>query len=159
MVLTRLCARRDLFAYRTLLSVYEKVFDLPVAFVSRYVSEQMRKEVDLYHEATNAKRAAEHLANEPALTDKVSIPRVYWEWTGKSIMTAELVRGGAVKLTDRAALEKMSLSIKEAMDIATALFAAQTFKFGFVHSDPHPGNILVRPHPKDPSRPEVVRTL
>lgn len=30
------------------------------------------------------------------------------------------------------------------------------FRHGFVHCDPHDANLLVRPHPKDPSRPQVV---
>lgn len=42
------------------------------------------------------------------------------------------------------------------MDAANALFAAQTFIFGFLHCDPHPGNILVRPHPKYPGKPQIV---
>lgn len=62
------------------------------------------------------------------------------------------------------------------MGIATALFAAMVFKWGWVHpflprlyvlpvdhnstqlhSDLHPGNVLVRPHPSDKSRPQIVR--
>lgn len=39
---------------------------------------------------------------------------------------------------------------------ANAVFAAQTFKFGFVQADPHPGNILVRPHPEHLGKPQVV---
>ena len=27
-------------------------------------------------------------------------------------------------------------------------FAHQLFHTGFVHADPHPGNIFIRPHPK-----------
>lgn len=81
--------RRDLFCYRVLLWSYEKIFDLPVAFVSQYVSEQMRKEGNLRHEADNAMRTAEYLAKEPTLRDRVRVPKVYDEWTGESVMTAE----------------------------------------------------------------------
>lgn len=62
----------------------------------------------------------------------------------------------AVKLTDKDALERLHLSPRAAMDAANAFVAAQTFKFGFVHCDPHPGNILVRPHPRHPGQPEIV---
>jgi aarF domain-containing kinase len=46
------------------------------------------------------------------------------------------------------------------MDIAISLNSAMTFTWGFVHCDPHPGNILVRRHP-DPKRgrkgePQIV---
>jgi aarF domain-containing kinase len=53
----------------------------------------------------------------------------------------------------------MGFSTKEVMDTMIATMSAMTFKWGFVHCDPHPGNILVRPHPKDPKRPQVVSTI
>jgi aarF domain-containing kinase len=36
------------------------------------------------------------------------------------------------------------------------LFSAQMFSWGWVHCDPHPGNIIVRPSPSNPSRPQLV---
>jgi len=36
------------------------------------------------------------------------------------------------------------------------LFSAQIFDWGWVHCDPHPGNIFVRPHPQLPGRPQFV---
>lgn len=37
--------------------------------------------------------------------------------------------------------------VKEIMQTMVELFSAQIFLWGFVHCDPHPGNIFVRPHP------------
>ncbi|ORY56562.1 ABC1 family-domain-containing protein [Leucosporidium creatinivorum] len=144
----------DLFSYRSLMYLQEALFDLPVAFIARYVSDQMRKEVSLRNEAQNAERAGESIRGEPTLRDRVTVPKVYWEWTGESVMTAEFIT--ACKLTDKAALDKYRLSYRAVMDAANAVFAAQTFKFGFVQADPHPGNILVRPHPQHPGKPQVV---
>lgn len=62
------------------------------------------------------------------------------------------------------------------MDTVISCMSAMTFKWGFVsrvemaaidttfiflsiiqvHCDPHPGNILVRPHPENPKKPQVV---
>lgn len=67
----------------------EKLFDLPVSFIARYVSDQMRKEVSLRNEAENAERAATSIRGEPSLRERVTIPKVYWDWTGESVMTAE----------------------------------------------------------------------
>jgi aarF domain-containing kinase len=36
------------------------------------------------------------------------------------------------------------------------LFCAQIFRWGWVHCDPHPGNIFIRPHPQHPHRPQLV---
>ena len=35
-------------------------------------------------------------------------------------------------------------------------FAEQIFVTGFIHCDPHPGNIFVRPDPKNPKKHQVV---
>lgn len=37
-----------------------------------------------------------------------------------------------------------------------ATFSAQMFKFGYLHCDPHPGNLLIRPHPKSGKLQMVV---
>ncbi|GAA6013806.1 hypothetical protein JCM10207_008198 [Rhodosporidiobolus poonsookiae] len=144
----------DLFCYRALLWSYERLFELPVAFISQYVSEQMRKEANLVHEAQNAEKAAVFLRNDPALRDRATIPKVYWDWTGESVMTADFVK--ACRLTDKKRLAEWNLSLKETIDAATELFSAMVFNWGFVHADPHPGNILVRPHPSRPSHPQIV---
>jgi len=36
------------------------------------------------------------------------------------------------------------------------LFCAQTFRWGWLHCDPHPGNIFIRPHPRHPNHPQLV---
>ncbi|CAA7264406.1 unnamed protein product [Cyclocybe aegerita] len=36
------------------------------------------------------------------------------------------------------------------------LFSAQMFDWGWVHCDPHPGNVLVRPSPSNPKRAQLV---
>lgn len=35
-------------------------------------------------------------------------------------------------------------------------FADQIFITGFVHCDPHPGNVFIRPHPKNPKDFQIV---
>lgn len=48
----------------------------------------------------------------------------------------------------------LGLSTKEVMATVTDLFAAQIFKWGVVHCDPHPGNVFIRRLPS--GRAEVV---
>lgn len=42
------------------------------------------------------------------------------------------------------------------MDTMVQLFSAQIFDWGWVHCDPHPGNVIVRPHPSRPGHPQLV---
>jgi aarF domain-containing kinase len=120
-----------------------------------YVSEQMRLETNFLHEAHNAQKCAAFLADTPELRDKVYVPKVYPEVAGtERVMVMEYVKG--CKITDKEKIEAMGFTPKEVMDTMIATMSAMTFKWGFVHCDPHPGNILVRPHPSDPKRPQVV---
>ncbi|KAK3393129.1 ABC1 family-domain-containing protein [Podospora didyma] len=48
----------------------------------------------------------------------------------------------------------LGLSTKEVMTTMVDLFAAQIFKWGVVHCDPHPGNIFIRRLPN--GKPELV---
>lgn len=54
--------------------------------------------------------------------------------------------------------EPLKGGVKEVMQTMVELFGAQIFRWGWVHCDPHPGNIFIRPHPS-PSRrnhPQLV---
>jgi len=57
-----------------------------------------------------------------------------------------------VKLSDREALDRMRLSRPEIAYLLTAAFSVMIFQGGFVHCDPHPGNLLARPHPSAKQR-------
>lgn len=49
---------------------------------ANYVSSQMRLETSFKHEADNARRCAQYLAQTPELRDDVYVPRVYGEAEG-----------------------------------------------------------------------------
>ncbi|KAF5350128.1 hypothetical protein D9756_009121 [Leucocoprinus leucothites] len=42
------------------------------------------------------------------------------------------------------------------MHTMVSLFSAQMFNWGWVHCDPHPGNIIIRPSPTSPTQPQLV---
>ena len=42
------------------------------------------------------------------------------------------------------------------MQTMVELFSAQMFNWGWVHCDPHPGNVLIRPFPTKPNLPQLV---
>ncbi|KAJ9118281.1 hypothetical protein QFC22_004192 [Naganishia vaughanmartiniae] len=145
----------DLWSYRTLMYLTEKLFDMPMYFVADYVSEQMRLETDFLNEAINAQKCAAFLADTPELRDKVYVPKVYPEVaSSERVMVMEWVKG--CRITDRKQIEQWGFNPREVMDTVISCMSAMTFKWGFVHCDPHPGNILVRPHPENPKKPQVA---
>ncbi|KAG9101983.1 methionine-synthesizing 5- methyltetrahydropteroyltriglutamate--homocysteine methyltransferase [Ceratobasidium sp. 370] len=119
------------------------------------VTEQMRHETDFMREAHNATRAAADIASEPKLRGRVIVPEVHWDRTGDRVMTADWI-DGACRLTDGATQRKWGFDPKVAMDTLLDLIGAQVFVFGFLHADPHPGNVLVRPNPQNPNVPQVA---
>nr|GAT51209.1 predicted protein [Mycena chlorophos] len=156
----------DLGAYRVVMWLFEKVaFDLPVYFMVDFISDHLRKELDFELEANNALRTMEFVAADPDLSRTVYIPKVYLELTTKRVMTAEWIDG--VRLSDRNGILRLIGELPGAerplrggtravMEPMVELFSAQMFRWGWVHCDPHPGNILVRPHPSQPTHPQLV---
>lgn len=67
---------------------------LTLDYSADYVSEQMRLETNFLHEATNAQKCADFLANTPELKDKVYVPKVYSEVaSSERVMVMEYVKG------------------------------------------------------------------
>ena len=107
---------------------------------------------------------------------------MYPNFSTKKVMVAEWIDG--VRLSDRRAIRAL-MGEGPATDITTQippadteraaavrgplkggvawimhtmveLFSAQIFDWGWVHCDPHPGNIFVRAHPARPGYPQFV---
>lgn len=144
-----------------------------------FISSHLRQELDFIQEAQNAITTAEFIATEPRLRGKVYIPKVYPEYSTKKILTAEWIDG--VRLSDRAGIRKLmgeeivhipcdpaknpqpflkdmrlEGGVRAIMQTMVELFSAQMFSWGWVHCDPHPGNIIIRPHPCHRRRPQLV---
>ncbi|KZV97486.1 ABC1-domain-containing protein [Exidia glandulosa HHB12029] len=145
----------DLWCYRVLLKMADWWFEMPIAFLSSYISEQITHETDFEREARNSTRAAKDFATDPWLAARVYVPKVNWDRTSRRVMTAEWI-GDAHRLNDGEAIVRRGFNTKSIMDTVISALSAQTFVFGFVHCDPHPGNILIRPHPADKTKPQVV---
>lgn len=98
----------------------------------------IREELDYTREGHNTDRLREQMAGETG----IRVPRIYWQFTTRRVLTLEEIQGE--KVTDAAA----HLSPEEGKQLADRIasaFLKQVFIDGFFHSDPHPGNILITP--------------
>ncbi|XP_032794543.2 uncharacterized aarF domain-containing protein kinase 5 isoform X2 [Daphnia magna] len=111
-------------------------------WVLKDLKETLCKELDFLNEGHNGERCAKELSSLPY----VYVPKVFWDLTSKRVLTTEFIDG--IKVSDTSSLEKAGLSIKEVSHKLIETFAEQIFHTGFVHADPHPGNILVRKRKK-----------
>ncbi|CAL56468.1 Protein kinase-like domain [Ostreococcus tauri] len=100
----------------------------------------MNEEMDFTAEAANALKAQKMLANEFDESE-LKIPRVHGQLSGKRVLTMEWCDGS--RIDDREALERMGIDVPAVAARIQKIFARMTFVHGFVHADPHPGNILV----------------
>ena len=72
----------------------------------------------------------------------------------KRTILMEYVEG--TKIDDIEALNEKFGSAKKCTNMLVNIFAKMIFLHGHVHCDAHPGNILVRPNPDNPERPQIV---
>ncbi|KAG0332537.1 hypothetical protein BG004_001205 [Podila humilis] len=144
----------DLIAYSWLIKAYEYIFELPLSFAVEYTTKHLRQETDFLNEARNSELCNEFLQTDPKLRQEAYVPKIFHQYSTKQVMVAEWVDG--VRATDKAAIQAMGLSVTKVMESVVDVFAHQIFVSGFVHCDPHPGNVLVRKHPKNPKKHQLL---
>ncbi len=107
-----------------------------------------QQETRFDHEAENSRRAREAILKNPdkLIRDTCYVPYVFPEHSTSRVLVMEYI-GSACKVTDKAKLVDMGLSIKKVSQSLMEVFASQIFQSGFVQADGHPANVLVRKHP------------
>lgn len=111
--------------------------------LAQEISTTTRAELDLWKEADNAERFAELFAADPG----IGAPRIFREASSRRVLAAENVT--AIKVNDRAGLIEAGI---DPAAVARRLFRStmrQIFELSFVHADPHPGNLFIRPLPPE----------
>ncbi|KAG5895660.1 hypothetical protein JTB14_008669 [Gonioctena quinquepunctata] len=96
------------------------------------------QELNFAQEGHNAEKIAKMLED----VEWLKIPRVRWDLTTSRVLTMDFVEGGQVN--DVKYITKNKIDPMEISDKLGKLYSKMIFIHGFVHSDPHPGNILVK---------------
>ena len=107
--------------------------------VVREFSHKVTEEMDFRMEAANMRRFQETFRTER----KVRVPVVIEGFTHRRVLVMEYVVGTKV---DRLhpLFESGRLSFHQVMETLTGLYLRMMMVDGFIHADPHPGNILVQ---------------
>ncbi len=95
------------------------------------------RELDMLIEAGNMEKFALNFKD----VDEIYIPRVYWEWTTRSVLVMEHIDG--IKMDQVDEIVAAGLDPKEVAMIGLRSFSRQLMEFGYFHADPHPGNTIV----------------
>jgi len=107
--------------------------------VVREFSHKVRQEMDFRMEAEHMARFRQTFRTEP----RVRVPDVLESFTRRRVLVMERVAGTKV---DRLhpLFEAGPLSFHHVMETLTGLYLRMMMIDGFLHADPHPGNILVQ---------------
>ncbi|KAJ0534658.1 putative ABC-type Cd(2+) transporter, protein kinase Group-Pl-3 family [Helianthus annuus] len=94
-------------------------------------------ELDFLQEARNSVTTAVNFKHN----NRITVPKVFQELTTSQVLTMEYCRGRRVDDLDY--IREMGIDPRKVAKVLVEAFAEMIFVHGFVHGDPHPGNILV----------------
>ncbi|MCM8788877.1 MAG: AarF/UbiB family protein, partial [Candidatus Omnitrophica bacterium] len=94
------------------------------------VGEYLKRQLDFIYEAAMMEKLKDYYGKA-----NIKVPRVFWDYTSKQILTMEKIQG--TKILDVVA-EKNDVSSR----LVKGLFET-LFETGYFHADLHPGNILI----------------
>jgi len=95
------------------------------------------KELDMFIEAGNIEKFANNFKSD----DEIYIPKVYWDYTTKSVLTMEQIPG--IKMDQVDDISAHGMDPKDIAMIGLRSFSRQLMDFGLFHADPHSGNTIV----------------
>jgi Predicted unusual protein kinase len=130
----------DLFVLRTFADLFGDFLPLNLGnSLSAVIDEfgtKLFEEIDYINEGKNAERFAEYFRDDP----KVKVPKIYWQYSSRRVLTLEWIDG--IKLTEIEQIKAVGLDADEIVKIGVMSGLRQLLEFGFFHADPHPGNLF-----------------
>ena len=127
-----------LFAY-IVENTISKTKRLKLVEVVHLLREITNIEMDLRFEAA----AANELYENTKLDKGFNVPKIYWNYTTKKILTLDKVNG--VSIREQVKLEEQGINLKYLAENLIQHFLKQAVRDGFFHGDMHQGNLFVDP--------------
>ncbi|XP_034531590.1 aarF domain-containing protein kinase 1 [Notolabrus celidotus] len=141
---------KDIVVMEVLLRAVHWLFpDFAFMWLVEEAKKNMPLELDFLNEGHNAERVAKMLDHFPFL----KVPMIHWDLSTKRILTMEFAEGGQVN--DKDYMKKHDINVNEISENLGKMYSEMIFVHGFVHCDPHPGNVLVCKCPKS-KKAEIV---
>lgn len=86
-------------------------------------------------------RNADRLRHIMRMNTKVKLPRVYWKYTGRRVITLEYLPGTKIDQVEE--VSKLGVDPESIGTILVETYLEQILFNGFFHADPHAGNLAV----------------
>uniref|UniRef100_A0A0K0EL24 Protein kinase domain-containing protein n=1 Tax=Strongyloides stercoralis TaxID=6248 RepID=A0A0K0EL24_STRER len=111
--------------------------DFNLMWLVEETKHNLPKELDFLHEAKNAdavRRMFSHLTY-------LKVPEIKYDFCTNQILTMEYCEGKQINDVDY--LKKEKIDVHDVCSKIGRLFSEMIFSKGYIHADPHPGNLLV----------------
>lgn len=132
-------AKVDLKTMEYLVKIMSWVFpEFKFQWLVDETKKNIPQELDFEQEGHNAEKIGKMFEHIKWL----HVPKIRWDLTTPRVLTMEFIEGGQVN--DLNYIKEHNINAFEVSDKLGKLYAQMIFINGFVHSDPHPGNIFVR---------------
>ncbi|XP_012231002.1 aarF domain-containing kinase 1 [Linepithema humile] len=128
----------DIKTMSALVKITSLVFpDFKFDWLVQETKRNIPQELDFIREGRNAEKVQRLFESYRWLR----VPKIYWDVSSSRVLTMEFLEGGQVN--DLEYMRVHQLNPYEVTSKLGRLYSHMIFIEGFVHSDPHPGNILV----------------
>lgn len=131
----------DLDALKDIVHLIASKTEAGKKFALEELLEQARKtllrELDYLEEAKNLDTLGKNMEE----FDKIVVPRSISDYTTSKVLTMEYLHGK--KVTSLSPLRRMEIDCRELIDQLFEAYLKQLVIDGFLHADPHPGNIHI----------------
>ncbi|CAN8000702.1 unnamed protein product, partial [Ixodes hexagonus] len=136
----------DMATMELLVNIVAKIFpEFSLMWLAEETKRNLPLELDFVNEARNQERVHRMFSHFEWLV----VPGIHWGLTTKRVLTMDFCEGGHVN--DKKYLTDNNISATEVSDRLGQLYSEMIFVQGYVHCDPHPGNLLVRSSPNGAS--------
>ncbi|TDW63265.1 ubiquinone biosynthesis protein [Novosphingobium sp. PhB55] len=105
--------------------------------------EQLGREILDELDFTAEGRNADLLRADLASLERITVPRIHWEWTGAQVLVMDYIEGIAPR--DPAVLKAAGIDPSRIAALGAELVLEMVLVNGRFHADPHPGNLLCLP--------------
>ena len=139
----------DILTVKHLVDLVQWVYpEVQLGWLADEMATNLPKEMNFVQEGENAERMSTFLAsgnnsNKIGGRYSIHVPAIWWPCTTPRILVMELI-SNASTVTDVPFLQRHRINTGQVASAIGALYADMIFKYGFVHCDPHPGNIFVQ---------------
>lgn len=129
----------DIYLMRNLASWAQQTFKSirsDLVSITDELASRIFEEINYVQEGKNAEKFAKFYGHLP----EIYVPKVYWKYTGRRVLTMEWVEG--TKLTDIQKVQAKGINATHLVEVGVQCSLRQLLEHGFFHADPHPGNLL-----------------